>query len=363
MTPGESQRPFRASPRRYAAAALSPSCRPGFGAWLIALGIALLALVSRPVCAEPEAEPLELLELEWDAPAGCASAPQIREELARIVRARPGRGFPRLIVHARVYRERVGYRAVIEVVREQERTHREFKSADCAALVRAATVSIALSFGDGDGLPEVAPSSSEEATRQEPKPPTPLSSRAAEAVEAARPRESAAPVRRSLAVAPGFAWAPNWLGGNDFGAQATMSVRSTGAVLAWQNRVWLPRSLRATDAVGARFWAASSSVSLALVYAVRPLELEFGIGLQAAVVHGAGFGVASPARAWAPSYSVVPSLSVLLELRRGVRVAVGEELTVALARPKFEIAPVGEVYRVPSLTAITTVSMPFDVSP
>lgn len=152
------------------------------------------------------------------------------------------------------------------------------------------------------------------------------------------------------------------MGGNAVGVQAGALLRSGHAVFSWQNRAWFPRSVQATDSAGARFWSLSSSIAFSFNYPVHPIELELGVALQAAFLRGTGWGISSPARSWAPSYSVVPTLALLFELRPGFRVAVSQELAVALARPRFEIAPLGDVYRAPFLTAITTVTVPFDLA-
>jgi hypothetical protein len=120
--------------------------------------------------------------------------------------------------------------------------------------------------------------------------------------------------------------------------------------------------VQATDSAGARFWSLASSLEFSLNDRARPLELELGVALQAAFLRGSGWGISSPARSWAPSYSVVPTFALSFDLRPGVHVAVSEELAVAFARARFDIAPLGEVYRVPLLTAITALSVPFDLT-
>lgn len=303
-------------------------------------------------------EPLPI-ELDWAAPVECATSAQVREELRRLVRSRPARSTPSLKVVARVEPDSAGYRAALELSAAHGTAHREFRSKSCAAVVRAATLSIALSFGEGDAPVDIEPQSPKEVSR-EPPPSTLRESVAKRAV----PAPSVAPKRpwRAFALAPGLAWSPNWLGGNALGIQAAASLRSGHAVFTWQNRAWFPRSVQATDSAGARFWSLSSSIEFSFKYPVHPIELELGVALEAALLRGTGWGISSPARSWAPSYSVVPMLALLCELRPGFRVAVSQELAVAFARPRFEIAPLGEVYRAPLLTAITTVSVPFDLA-
>ncbi len=327
---------------------------------VVSLALLLLAGTAgaqAPVSSADESLPIEL---DWVAPPECATSAQVREELRRLVQSRPARSTPRLKVVARLEPDLGDYRAAVDLSGAHGTTHREFRSKSCPAVVRAATLSIALSLGDGDALGETAPHSELNEISREPASPN----LRAPAAKHATPPPSAEPKRasRTLALAPGLAWSPRWLGGNALGVQAAASLRSGTAVFSWQNRAWFPHSVHATDSAGARFWSLASSIEFSLNYRLHLIELEFGVALQAAFLRGSGWGISAPARSWAPSYSAVPTFALSFKLRPGFRVAVSEELAVAFARPRFDIEPLGEVYRVPLLTAVTTVSVPVDLT-
>lgn len=365
MKPAELPRLSRASRRRYTALARSVEERRStqviaLTRGIVSLALLLLAGTARAQAAVSSAEESLPIELDWAAPVECATSAQVREELRRLVQSRPSRGTPRLKVVARVEPDEGGYRAALDLSGAHGTTHREFRSRSCAAVERAATLSIALSLGEGDALGETAPHAEPNELSDEPPPPKLQASAAKPAMPAASIGSKR--TSRTLALAPGLAWSPNWLGGNALGVQEAASLRAGHAVFSWQNRAWFPRSVHATDSAGARFWSLASSIEFSLNYRLHLIDLEFGLAFEAALLRGSGWGISSPARSWAPSYSAVPTFALAFDLRPGVRVAVSEELAVALARPSFEIEPLGEVYRVPPLTAITAVSVPFGLT-
>jgi len=300
------------------------------------------------------------LTLEWSAPPDCPSRAQVRAEVERIVRARPGFSLPALSVDAQVLRTRNEYRVHLELTRAGETTRRDFQSESCHALLRAATLTIALSFGDGADISETNPA--EEQAKPEPAPTSsPPAATAKASSEPPAPSESSA-ARRHLALGLGGAWSPNAFDGNSFAVHAAAALRWPSALLTWTNRVWLPRTTQPTDSESARFWAATTSLAPGLRHRFGALELELAFAVQVGLIHGAGAEIDSPAQAWAPWYALAPCVGLGLELGRGVRVALGQEFVLTPVRPEFEIEPIGTVYRLPVLTPVTTLNLQFDAT-
>lgn len=300
------------------------------------------------------------LELTWDAPAECPALPKVRAEVQRSLRARPDRSLPNVRVDARVVRSGSQYRVAVELTRGNETTHREFQSESCEALVRATTLSIALAFGDGETVSEeAAPAPDQEASPPTPTaakpPPPPLPRKTSIETQA---HTTAAP--RWLALGVGAAWSPEALGGAAFGLHALAALRTQHAALGWINRVWLPHTVHVNDGASARFWAATTSLGPGLRRSFSWFEVELALAFQAGLIHGAGISIREPREAVAPWYAVVPSLTVYLRLGRGLRLALSEEVALTIDRARFDIAPLGDVYRAAPLIPVTTLSLPLD---
>jgi len=286
----------------------------------------------------------------------------VKAEVARIVRPRPGFSLPALSVSAEVRRTRTEYRVRLELTRADETTRREFQSESCNALVRAATLSIALAFGDGADINET--NAPEEPAKPEPTPASlaPSATARSPAAHSEPPPGEGIAAKRRLALGLGGSWSPNGLGGNTFGVQALASLLWPRATLTWQSRLWFPHTLHPSATASARFWAATTSLAPALRYRFGAFELELGVALQVGVIRGASADIHSPAEAWAPWYALAPGVGVGVELGRGVRAVLGQEFVLTPTRPEFEITPIGTVFQVPALTPVTTLSVPLDVA-
>ena len=280
-----------------------------------------------------------------------------------MVRARPGFSLPSLAVNAVVQRTSTQYRVRLELTSAGQTTRREFQSESCNALVRAATLSIALAFGDGAEIDEASPPEEQEKPAKAATSPAPAQKpEPAQANVAVPPASESAAKGRRVSLAVGAAWSPSLLGGSSFGMQAFAALRWPHLTLNWLNRAWLPHTVQPAATASARFWAATTALAPGLRYQFGAVELELGLALQAGVIHGAGADIDSPAQAWAPWYALAPSLAVGLELGRGVRVVLGQEFVLTPVPPEFEIAPIGTVYRTPVVTPVTTLSVPLDVA-
>jgi hypothetical protein len=248
----------------------------------------------------------------------------------------------------------------VALTRGDQTTHREFQSESCGALVRATTLSIALAFGDGENVSEEAnPPPGQEAAppaSAAAKPPPPPAPRTTDA----KPQAHTTAAPRRLALGVGAAWSPEALGGAAFGLHALAALRTQHAALGWINRVWLPHTVHVNDSATARFWAATTSLGPGLRWSFSPFEVELGVAFQAGLIHGAGASIRAPREAVAPWYAVVPSFTVYVRVGRGLRLALSQELALALDRPRFDIAPLGDVYRAAPLIPATTLSLPLD---
>src|SRR6202008_3442743 len=101
------------------------------GVWIIGLVAAGL------LPARGHAEATLPLELEWQAPPGCAQAADVRAELERIARVRPGFELTRLRARGEVARSGAGYAARLYTERDGSEGERRLQASDCTTLVRS----------------------------------------------------------------------------------------------------------------------------------------------------------------------------------------------------------------------------------
>src|SRR5204862_4188530 len=106
-------------------------------------------LASSTLASIAQAEDALPLELDWDAPPGCASANEIRSELDHIARVRPGRTVARLAARGRIEKTGSSYRLSLHTEQNGVTGERTLVASDCRTLEREVTLVLALAFGEG----------------------------------------------------------------------------------------------------------------------------------------------------------------------------------------------------------------------
>jgi hypothetical protein len=98
------------------------------------------------------------LDLTWTAPAGCPTGDAVRAELQRVVRVRRGRTPPLLTVNARIEQSGANWILHLRTKRDGVTGERRLQGGSCASLVGAATLVMALAYGEGVEIaPEAMP--------------------------------------------------------------------------------------------------------------------------------------------------------------------------------------------------------------
>lgn len=112
-------------------------------AWLVVTAAATGAAQSSASNPRPSLP----LALDWTAPPECPAATELRAELERIARVRPGFTLRPLIVRARVIHRGTLYRTALATEHEGRRGERLLEAPDCKTLARSVTLVLALAFG------------------------------------------------------------------------------------------------------------------------------------------------------------------------------------------------------------------------
>jgi hypothetical protein len=118
----------------------------------------LLLLASRALAQAPLP-----LELAWNAPSECPTGDDVRAELGRIANVKSGLSLRRLIARVEVGRRNNTYIAVLRTEHDGRVGQRQLEAASCPTLVRSVTLVLALAFGAGVEVRDVAPDESNNA--------------------------------------------------------------------------------------------------------------------------------------------------------------------------------------------------------
>ncbi len=109
------------------------------------------------------------LELSWQAPSECPSGERIRSELVRITRPRPGRQLAALTASGVITHRGRGYQLSLQTERGGVTREALLDSPTCEPLLRAATLMLALAYGDGADIREDVPNVEPAAPASQPR--------------------------------------------------------------------------------------------------------------------------------------------------------------------------------------------------
>jgi hypothetical protein len=311
------------------------------------LALALCAAAQLAWTRVAHAEPLPL-ELDWSGPDGCPTTSDVRSELERIAHAREGAQLSAVTVRGRIEHTRAAYVLKLETVADGLLGTKRLEAARCQDLLAAATLVIALTFGEdielvaqGTGDPpreaaETPPKSSDPSDAPSPTQPAPAAS-----VSALAP----APRGRR------FGWE---LGAGARGLRGLERSPSLGPYVEFRagpRRIsgsvsfaaFLPRESR-FEGVDLR----SSAVVLSVGTCLALVERWTRVGVCGLVEGGRVTMSAAPVldsrEAHAPWYAASPSLELSWMLGAALALRVAAGAAVSLGRPRFVIDGLGTVH-------------------
>jgi hypothetical protein len=344
------------------------------GPWL--LTVALLARAT-----ETHADETLPLDLTWSAPPGCAAADDIRRELGRIARVRPGRTVARVAARGRIDHAGSSYRLSLHTEQSGVAGERTLVAKECRSLEREVTLVLALAFGEGVELVEseqsppattgsdtTAPSNAQSeaaaSTAETPKE-TP------DATEAAAPEPPVAPpapaTRAANRVAPprtpaearrsaGSARIAGLAGGGVlFGAlPSPAGFVAIGSELGvrrfWLEPKfeWIPRVTQSAErGVAARYEGFGGGLAGCLMLPPDALALNACVGGEALALRGTSSGASESGDAVAPLFAGVVSVGWEWPAHTVLGLRLDAALHVAFDEPRFVVDGLGDVHQVP----------------
>jgi hypothetical protein len=325
---------------------------------------------SVPELVSPAAE---AVVLTWEAPAGCPEAAAVRRAIAGYLGGGPtAEAGASVRAVARVTRGGGRYRLALETQTASGVTVREATSEDCAVLVDATAVIVAIAvdpstvLGRGDAAPkpvEPEPEPSEPSEPVEPiepelepsepavdPEPTPLETVVEDG--APEPTPSEPRVRFGVRVSGGldFGVLPGLAGGLRLAAAVFGGRSGVGRRFgrAWRAELrgdfWFPRTASVQEGIGGRVSLWSLGGRGCWVPGVARVGLEFPLcaGLESGAMHGEPVGarVASPTpsnRFWLAADG---SAGLAWAPRRFIALVIQAELVVPLVRAGFRVGDV-----------------------
>jgi hypothetical protein len=350
----------------------------------------LLALFARASAAQADDAGLPL-DLTWSAPDGCATADEIRTELGRIARVRPGRTVPRLLARGRIDRAGDSLRLTLRTEQNGHAGERTLVAKECRSLEREVTLVLAVAFGEGVEIVEssepapateaplaenagtetkpgtsdaTAPTSSSTpstppAPITPPKPPEPLP---AKPVEPSRATETPSRTSPETAFhAAGFAG-----GGVVFRELPSPAAFVVVGGDFGTRRFWIePRALwlpHVADTLGRGVRARYDGFGGALsgCAALPPFAWAFSacLGAEGTALRGRSTGASESGESFAPLWGAAATLAWQWPARGVVALRLEATLHVALDEPQFVVEGLGEVYRVPRLAPALAATVP-----
>ena len=311
------------------------------------------------------------LQLAWDGPAECGSVDEVRAELQRIARAKPGYALAPLTARVRVEPHAGGYQARLTTEHEGMSGERRLEAPDCPTLVRSLTLVLALAFGKGVEVGE--PSADASVSGNAPPAPSTRSEQASTtqpAIPAEAAQQSGAPKAKAaapedddtaraqddagdsglrtallLGAAVQLALLPDPAGSGVLGVELASGAWSVSLRAA----AWPGSSLAVAPAVSARFDGLSGALQGCGQLPLPRVELALCAGSVAAALRGRSDGAFADGSDTAPWLALTATAAASWPARSTLQLRLEASLAASLSRPRFVIAGFGPVHRVPLL--------------
>jgi hypothetical protein len=316
----------------------------------MAVGVAAFGLVAR---AHAQGLPLDLT---WQAPSECPSAERIRRELERVTRPRPGRQLTPLVARAVITRSETGYHLTLETERGAAISEAQLDNPTCEPLARAATLVLALAYGDGVDIREDEPEKPEASvstSSSQGAAPSGADSNANRSAYAVSTRLRQASLARRPARSHRLEIAP-WVGamGTDgliaafaLGTEAGVQLSAMSWLASWRVEALPQREAAQRGAVSAQLSAFSAAIGGCAQATVTTVRLATCARFEAAVLRARSEGARVDGSANPTWFAVAPSLLARIPIASpfALRAELGALIPLSVVR--FVVAGEGALYQ------------------
>jgi hypothetical protein len=316
----------------------------------MAVGVAAFGLVAR---AHAQSLPLDLT---WEAPSECPSAERIRRELERITRPRPGRQLTPLVARALITRSGMGYHLTLETERSGALSKAQLDNPTCEPLSRAATLVLALAYGDGVDIREDEPEKPDASVLTSlgegtaPSGADSNSSRSAHAVSTALRQASLdrrPPRSRRLEIAPwvGATGTSGLIAAFALGTEVGVQLRAMRWLASWRVDALPQREAAKRGAVSAQLSDFSAALGGCAQAPVTTVLLATCARFEAGVLRARSEGARVDGSASPTWFAVAPSLLARIPIASpfALRAELGALIPLSVSR--FVVAGEGALYQ------------------
>jgi hypothetical protein len=300
----------------------------------------LLALVLGAGIARA-ASPLPL-RLEWSAPRECPTGEQVERDLGRMTRVRPGRTLVPLEAQATITRQASGYHLVLELMRNGEPRQAQFDSQSCAPLRKAASLVLALAFGDGVELRSA--DEEVESTPQQVKPePAGPSTLERDPGTPSAPRDLA---RSTWRVTPwaGASLSSGLVGSSSPGVDLGVGFGSRNFSGYARGGAVPPANIATREGVSVGLSALLFAAGACAGHAFPSLRVDGCLAFDAALVRARSSGAARDGSASFSTYAVTPAIAAWLPVTPPFALRLELAALVPLETSHYDVAPYGSLY-------------------
>lgn len=303
---------------------------------------AALALGAASWASAAHADTALPLQLEWSAPLECPTGAHVERDLRRITRIRPGRSLVALHARGQIQRDAERYSLTLEVDRHGERSQARFDSPTCAPLRKAATLVIALAFGDGVELQAEADDPVDAAPAPVASPPPASNTPSPERDVAPEAPHEAHAFR--LVPWAGAALSSGMLGDSSLGLDLGLSV-GHGWFSGFARASAFPPAIAAErNGLTATLSAIGGALGPCIGHPLSQARLDACVAFEATFIRAHSTGALHDGSTTAVSYGVAPALTALMPLTRPFSLRAELGIVVPLEAARYDIAPHGTLY-------------------
>ncbi len=289
------------------------------------------------------------LQLDWSAPLECPTGQQVEQELSRTTRPRPGRVLVPLEARASITRNAESYHLALQLTRNGELSEAHFDSKLCAPLRKAATLVLALAYGDGIEIKD--DSGDADATDQAggakiPPPPAAIAPSSVSDGGAERENQRRGPAENHQHFAPWVAatFTSGFIGSNAIGAEAGLGWGGRYFSAFGRFSAFPPGSAARRGAVSAELSALAGGLGGCAAWPTASVILQGCFAIEAGAVRAHSSGAVHEGSVTAPWLALNPALAVLVPMSQPFALRLDLGGLVPLNAPRFDVTSLGTVY-------------------
>ncbi len=263
-----------------------------------------------------------------------------------MTRVRPGRSLLPLRATGTITRRATSFHLALQLVRDEKPQTAEFESETCPPLGKAASLVLALAFGEGVELDLEDQLETPAVANAESLEPVPVQDAAGRERDAGQLMKQPGLPARRLKVTP---WASavassGFVGATGWGVEVGLGARGRSWSAFMRASAFPPARVASRHDVSAHLSALSATAAVCAGNDWPTLRIDGCLGFDAGAVRAHSSGAAREGDATAPWYALSPAVFALLPVSRPFALRAELAVLLPLATPRYDVAPHGTLY-------------------